>query len=111
VAKAKQTTTGRRYSASEKAQILAVAKKENLTGAQVRKRFGVSTLSFYRWRGPVRRRRAGATVVNGRRGSADGVLRAGVRSRVEQVLPEVIRQEVAAYLDRLLPSRALTPIS
>ena len=42
---------GRRgYSAAVKAKILAAARRENLTAEQARKRFGISTLTFYRWR-------------------------------------------------------------
>ena len=51
---AKKQGPGKRYSAAEKKRILDAARSEGLTGAQVRERFGVSTLSFYRWRGPVR---------------------------------------------------------
>ena len=49
----------RRYSAAEKKKILDTAVKENLTGAEVQKRFGIAQLTFYRWRGPVRARRGG----------------------------------------------------
>ncbi len=40
---AKKSKLGARYTAAQKAKILAVAKREGLTGAQVAKRFGVST--------------------------------------------------------------------
>jgi transposase-like protein len=107
MAKSKPTNRGKRYSPADKAKILAAAKKENLTGAQVRKRFGVSTLSFYRWRGPVNRRRRGAmasTAAGNGRG-VDGQMREQVRAEVRRMLPEVIREEVGAYLDQILGSR------
>jgi transposase len=44
---------------AEKAGILAAAKKDGLTGEQFAKRFGVATLTFYRWQGPVRKRKKG----------------------------------------------------
>lgn len=96
---------GKRYTAAEKAKILAAAKAENLTGAQVRKRFGVSTLTFYRWRGPVRRRRRGPGRPRGSRNRVEtgaAPLREHVRAEVKRVLPEVIRQEVAAYLKQIV---------
>jgi transposase-like protein len=38
---AKKSKRGTRYTSAQKAKILAAAKKEGLTGAQVAKRFGV----------------------------------------------------------------------
>jgi transposase-like protein len=104
MAKAKKSNRGKRYSAAEKAKILATAKKEKLTGAQVRKRFGVSTLTFYRWRGPVNRRRGARMATTSSRNGrgVDGQMREDVRAEVRRVLPGVIRQEVAAYLDEIL---------
>jgi transposase-like protein len=95
---------GRRYTAAQKQRILEVAKQEGLSGEQVKKRFGVSTLSFYRWRGPVRRRRGIATskapqaVLNGNQ----GLLRQQVRAGIQSILPEVIREEVSAAMKALL---------
>ena len=104
---AKKSKRGTRYTAAQKAKILTAAKKEGLTGAQVAKRFGVSTLTFYRWRGPVRRdalRRAGRKLGPGRP-SGNGslrvdpaVVRRAVRKQIEKMLPEIIRDEVAAAL-------------
>jgi transposase-like protein len=95
----KKTRRGKRYAPAEKARILAAARKNGMTALQVQKRFGVSPLTFYRWRGPVRgagRRLAGA-------GDAD--LRAQVQDRVRAVLPGVIREEVNAYLASILGRR------
>jgi transposase-like protein len=105
--KTKRTNRGKRYSPAEKAKILAAAKKEGLTGAEVKQRFGVSTLTFYRWRGPVRRRRGrvapGLAKADG--GRLDGQMREQVRAKVHRVLPDVIRQEVTAYLDEILRAK------
>ena len=98
---------GRRYTAAQQHQVLDTEKKEKLTGAQVKKRFGVSTLTFYRWRGPVRSRRKGATARPGRDGVAAGNegIRDQVRQTVREILPAVIRSEVNAYLDGLFSRR------
>lgn len=95
----KKTRRGMRYTAAQKRKILATATKGNLTGAEVQKRFGVSPLSFYRWRGPVRRRR---NATGSGRGVGNGELRRQVERRVRRILPSIIRREVKAYLDRIL---------
>jgi transposase-like protein len=92
----------RRYSAAEKKKILDTAVKENLTGAEVQKRFGIAQLTFYRWRGPVRGRRAGAGKP-GRAGSVNvEAIRSEVRAGIQKVLPQVIREEVQSYLAAIL---------
>jgi transposase-like protein len=93
----------RRYTAAEKKNILDTATRENLTGAQVQKRFGIAQLTFYRWRGPVRGKRA----AGGRPGRPAGgvnieAIRSEVRAGIQKVLPEVIRQEVQTYLAAIL---------
>jgi transposase-like protein len=104
----KKGSQGKRYTEAQKKQILATARKDRLTGAQVRERFGVSTLAFYRWRGPVRgRRKRGRPVGSKNRVVAgseigNGLVREQVRMEVRRVLPQLIRQEVEAYLKRLL---------
>jgi transposase len=54
----------KRYTEAQKRHILETAKREGLSGPQAAKRFKVNLITFYRWRGPVRGRKAGA----GRRG-------------------------------------------
>ena len=103
----KASRRGRRYTPAQKQQILATAKKEGLTGVQVKKRFGVSTLSFYRWRGPVRSRQKGATAKAGRGRVMAGNegIRDQVRQTIREILPAVIRSEVNDYLDGLFSRR------
>lgn len=94
----------RRYTEAQKRRILEAAKREQLTGDQVAKRFGVSALTFYRWRGPVRRRRSGARIA-GRSVPRVGdslAIRDQVRAGLRRVLPQLIKREVAAVLDDLL---------
>src|SRR5688572_21329760 len=101
VAKGKR---GVRCSAEKKAEILAAAKKDGLTGEQVAKRFGVSTLTFYRWRGPVRGRKRGRPVGSKNRLAGTRVkvstaaLRREVQAQLRKLLPQIIREEVAAAL-------------
>ncbi|MDP9180057.1 MAG: transposase [Gemmatimonadota bacterium] len=99
----KKTTKSKRYSEAEKKKILAAASQEKLTGAQVKQRFGVSTLTFYRWRGPARRR--GSIVSAGKPSAGNGSIRDQVRQTVREILPGVIRAEVNEYLDSLFPRR------
>ena len=93
----------RRYTAAEKKKILDTAAKENLTGAEVQKRFGIAQLTFYRWRGPVRGKRAGGP---GRAGRGGGInvdaIRSEVRAGIRKVVPQVIREEVQAFLADIL---------
>jgi transposase-like protein len=88
-----------RYAPADKARILAAARKQGLTALEVQKQFGVSPLTFYRWRGPVRARRRGRAAG----GASD--LRAQVQDRVRAILPGVIREEVNAYLASILGRR------
>jgi len=92
-----------RYAAADKARILAAARKEGLTALQVQRKFGVSPLTFYRWRGPVRGRRGPGRPAGS--GAANSDLRAQVQDRVRAVLPGVIREEVNAYLASILGRR------
>ena len=94
----KRRGRGQRYTATEKQKIMKVALKENLTGAEVQKRFGVSPLTYYRWRGPVRN---GAPLTTANGTANDAAIRREIRTRIEQILPKVIREEVDAYLNQL----------
>ena len=102
-------TTRRRYTAAEKKNILTTAAKEGLTGADVQKKFGIAQLTFYRWRGPVRGPKARARAAGVGRPAGGGsnldAIRAEVRAGVRAVLPRVIREEVATYLNELLGKR------
>jgi transposase-like protein len=107
---AKKATKGKRgvrYSKEKKAEILAAAKKDKLTGEQVAKRFGISTLTFYRWRGPVRKaaiarhgrkRGPGRPKGSGKVKVDAAAVRREVQAQVRRLLPQIIREEVAAAL-------------
>ena len=96
-----------RHTDAQKKQILAAAKKEGLTGAQVKKRFGVSTLTFYRWRGPVRsdavarrgrKRGPGRPLGSGKVTVDVAAIRREVQAQVRRLLPQIAMEEVAAAL-------------
>ena len=91
------------YTEVQRQDILAAAQKESLTALQVQKKFGVRPVTYYSWRkkqglkGP-RGRRPAVTVASGDLGAQ---VRAGVQARVREILPGIVREEVAGYLDAL----------
>jgi len=103
---AKKRGPGKRYTKEEKAKILAAAKKEGLTGEQASKKFGISMLTFYRWRGPVRgKKKRGRPVgsknrVAGRVKVDTAAVRREVQAKIRKMLPQIIREEVARALGR-----------
>lgn len=92
-----------RHSLEERARILATAELEGLSGPKAAKKFGISTLTFYKWR-----KRAGSPPrTRANRGhQTDGslamLLRAEVRAWVASVLPDIVHEEVGVYLSRSL---------
>jgi transposase-like protein len=90
------------YTAEQRAEILAAAQRDSLTAEQVKKKFGVTPVTYYSWRkkAGATRRRGGAITTRGGRGS-DNMLRAEVQTRVRQMLPDIVRSEVNSYLDSL----------
>jgi transposase-like protein len=97
---------GKRYSKAEKARIMAAAKKGNMTGAEAAEKFGISTLTFYRWRGPVRRKKAAKRGPGRPRGSGkvevkESDVRRAVQEQIRKILPRIIQEEVAAALGKL----------
>jgi transposase-like protein len=94
------------YTPQERSSILATARKEGLTASDVRKKFGVTPVTYYSWR-----KKSGVTAR--RRGSSRGLVaganltnqvRYEVRTKVRQILPEIVRGEVNSYLSSLLSS-------
>jgi transposase-like protein len=104
--KSKKRGPGKRYTPAEKAKILAAAKAEGLTGAQAAEKFGVSQLTFYRWRGPVRtdalkrrgKRRPGRPPGSGKAGVDESAVRKAVQAQIKKLLPRIIQEEVEAAL-------------
>jgi len=96
--------TRRRYSDAERQRILETARREGLSGPKAAKRFGISTLTFYNWRKAAVEKKSApqsrtqATTVRAREGDLARQMRAEVRDRVAQMLPEIIASELDAIL-------------
>ena len=98
-----------RYTTAQRQHILDTARKEKLSGAQVKKRFGISMWTYYGWRSPargihVKARRTLRAKPNGKAAGVDDI-RAAVRAQIQQLLPSVIREEVDAYMSEALGRR------
>jgi transposase-like protein len=99
------------YTEEQRQEILAAAVKEGLTALQIQKKFGVRPVTYYSWRkkkglkGPRGRRPGVASAV----GDLSSQVRAGVQARVRQILPAIVREEVAGYLDGLFGRAGKAP--
>ena len=99
----RRTKRSKRYSDEQRRKILDTAQREGLTGSQVEKRFGVSTVTYYLWRkrDGSRRGRVGRSTTRG--GSATNSslaaqVRQEIQARIRAMLPEIVRSEVQAVL-------------
>jgi transposase-like protein len=100
------------YTDAQRKQILSTALSDKLTAEQVQKRFGVKPVTYYSWRkkagikGPRGRKpaafRAALGAVSG--GGLGAQVRAGVQAKVREILPSIVREEVAGYLEMLFGS-------
>jgi transposase-like protein len=96
--------TRHRYSDADRRRILDTAKREHLTGAQVRDRFGISTLTFYTWQKqsaktppPPNRSHAARPRRSDRVTMAD-IVRREVRAKIASMLPAILKTEIASAL-------------
>jgi len=94
-----------RYTNEQREKILAAAKADKLTAAQVEKKFGVTPVTYYSWRkkGGLTRKRGskGAGARAGRRlGDADltAQVRSEVQAKMREIIPGIVRSEVSQYL-------------
>ena len=97
------------YTAQKRAEILTAAQKDNLTANDVKRRFGVTPVTYYSWRkkeGLVGRRgRRPSLLTQAGAGSQIAVqVRAGVQAKVRAVMPGIVREEVTHYLNALFAS-------
>jgi transposase-like protein len=106
MAKARKKRT--EYTPEQRAKILAAAKAEKLTAAQVQKKFGVTPVTYYSWR-----KKTGLTRKRGRKATAARIVarptpedlgsqvRGEVQDKMRQIIPGIVRIEVSAYLDSI----------
>ena len=91
----------KRYTEAERKRILAAAETQGLNGVQAAKKFGISTLTYYNWK----KKSAAGTTPRGLKvsdGTLDGLLRSRLRSRIQQLLPVALREEVDAAVSQAL---------
>ncbi len=102
---AKTRKKRQRYTESQRRTILAAAQRQSLTAAQVKKKFGVTPVTYYSWRkktGLTGRRGRPALVARGARpNDLTGHVRTEVQAKVRQILPGIVRGEVSSYLNQL----------
>ena len=96
------------YTPQKRAEILAAAQRESLTANDVKKKYGVTPVTYYSWRkkeGLVGRRgrRPGLLALSGG-GTIATQVRAGVQAKVRAVMPGIVREEVTSYLNTLFAS-------
>ncbi len=101
-----KTRPRKRYTEDQRTTILSVAQREGLTATEVKKRFGVTPVTYYSWRKKtgVAGRRGQAIRVAGGNAALSSQVRTEVRSRVRQILPAIVRGEVSSYLNTLFSS-------
>jgi transposase-like protein len=96
------------YSNQKRTTILTAAQKQGLTAAEVKKRFGVTPVTYYSWRRKygVGARRTGSSPLRARVGdSLERQVRTEVQAKVREILPTIVRNEVSSYLDTLFRGR------
>ena len=95
----------KKYTDSQRTSILADAKKDGLTAAQVQSKFGVTPVTYYSWRkksGAVAKRGRGPAKLSASGGSdLTSHLRTEVRSKIQQMLPGIVKSEVATFMESL----------
>ena len=105
MAKARKKRT--EYTPEQREKVLAAAKAEKLTAAQVQKKFGVTPVTYYSWRkkSGVSRKRgtrtAAAVVARPVAGDLGAQVRSEVQIKMRQIIPGIVRTEVGAYLDSI----------
>lgn len=96
------------YTSAQRNAILAAARKDGLTALQVKKKFGVTPVTYYSWRKKfgLTRSRGGVTrMVVGPTSDLNRQVRSEVRARVRQIMPGIVRNEVSGYLEALFRGR------
>jgi len=104
---ARRSRTRKTYTSEQRKQILETASRDGLTANDVKKKYGVTPVTYYSWRkksGVVARRGRPPGRTSGRGGDLQSQLRSEVRTKIEQILPGIVRTEVSQYMDSLFGS-------
>lgn len=88
----------KRYSDAERQNILATAKREGLTAAKVKERFGVTPVTYYSWR---KKNSTGKGKSSGRAAAAGEVVGKTVAGAMN--VADAIREEIRAHIRKILP--------
>src|SRR5437762_7548122 len=94
------------YTPQKRTEILAAAQRDNLTANDVKRKYGVTPVTYYSWRkkeGLIGRRgrRPGLIALSGSGDNIATQVRAGVQAKVRAVMPVIVREEVTSYLNAL----------
>ena len=103
---AKTRRSRRTYTSSQRSTILAAAARGKLTALDVKKKYGVTPVTYYSWR---KKYRAGSwtgtsTRSTGKTNELGRQVRTEVQAKVRQILPGIVRTEVSQYLNTLFGS-------
>ena len=107
---AKSSKKRQQYTEAQRKKILAAAQANDLTANQVKKRFGVTPVTYYSWRKkaklppmPRGRRPTGGMVTDGRSASAklSAAAERGLRGQIRQRIDAMVREEIQRALHGL----------
>jgi len=110
---AKARRARKSYTPEQRKQILQTADRDGLTANDVKKKFGVTPVTYYSWRkkeGISARRGGGGAGRSASRNAGGGgdlgsQVRTEVRAKIQNILPEIVRTEVSQYMDSLFGAR------
>lgn len=101
--------TRKTYTPSQRQAILTAATRDGLTALDVKKRFGVTPVTYYSWRKKSgvagRRGRVAARAPLASESSLANTLRGEVRAKIQAILPSIVKTEVSSYVDSLFGTR------
>jgi len=95
----------KQFTPEQRAAILAEAKEQKLTGKQVAAKHGISMVTYYLWRQKSWASGRRGKQSTARRASLNGFsgdIHAVVQAKVREVLPAIVKAEVARAVDSLL---------
>ncbi len=102
---AKASRQRKSYSPELRQEIMETATRDGLTALDVKKKFGVTPVTYYSWRkksGAVAKRGRGPAKISAGGGSdLTSQLRTEVRAKIQELLPGIVKSEVATFMDGL----------